>query len=416
MKMKTKALFLLIVILVTQSFFSSLSAQIVDADDRVVPRQGWYFGVEGGLPLGFSTFSSFGYDKTHFGFSGGIYAGYRFNPVLSAEVIAKYGKMTLTEQDCCAERNYWLGMDGVRYNAPVSGMEGWQYKDLQSRVNMGQYGARLNVNLLGFFNKTKDSRWSIALSPHIYGVSTKSSIQTVADGSDRIKGNTVWHLGYGGDLQVACQITRHLQLGIYSGATNFTGSRIDAMPIHLHKSNFVLESGIRLGFVFGKNKKKTVRMEPGPVICPEKIEEPISGEAQKEPVSVAPSENTTEPAEKEAGKVDSGSNEKAISFPDIYFGFNSKTILTSEENKLQEVLSILNDNPEIRIIVKGWCDSMGKPEVNKRYSEARAKSVQSWLVERGIAADRIESVGMGSDFSEADASKARRASTTIQKN
>lgn len=396
-------------ILAVQSLRSPLSAQNVSSDGEGMQRPGLYLGVEGGLPFGFSTFSSFGYDKIHIGWTGGIYFGYRFNPVLSAEVTAKYGAMTLTEQDCCAEMNYWLGMDGVRYEAPVSGMEGWKYEDLQSRVNMGQYGARLNVNLLGFFNRTKDSRWSVSLSPHIYGVSTKSNIQTIADGRDKVKGNTEWHLGYGGDLQVACHLTKNLQLGIYSGATNFTGSRVDAVPIHLHESNFVLESGIRLGFVFGKNKKKTVRTEPGPVICPERTEAPVAEEPQQDPVSIAPPENTTEPVDKTVSPAD-------ISFPDIYFGFNSRTILSSEENKLQEILSILNDNPEIRIIVKGWCDTMGRPDVNKRYSEARAEVVKSWLVERGIAAERIEATGMGSDFGETDAPKARRASTTIQKN
>lgn len=33
--------------------------------------QGWYVGIEGGMPFGFSTFSSFGHDKTHLGWAVG---------------------------------------------------------------------------------------------------------------------------------------------------------------------------------------------------------------------------------------------------------------------------------------------------------------------------------------------------------
>ena len=42
----------------------------------------WYIGIQGGVPFGVSTFSSFGADKTRAGYDIGLYAGYRFNPVL----------------------------------------------------------------------------------------------------------------------------------------------------------------------------------------------------------------------------------------------------------------------------------------------------------------------------------------------
>ncbi len=396
--MMKKVPILLLAFLLMQPFNSPLSAQDVATDKEVIPLRGWYLGIEGGVPFGISTFSSFGHDKTHLGWTGGLYGGYRFNPVLAAELTAKYGQTTLTARNCCVEQDYWLGMDGVRYNAAVLGMDSWNYRDLQSRINIGQYGARLNVNLLGLFSKTKYSRWSVALSPHVYAVSTKANIQTIADGENRLKESTQWHLGYGGDLQVAYHITRHLQLGIYSGITALTGSKMDGVPEYLHKNNFVWESGVRLGFVFGKNKKKAVSEEPTPVVCSEKTEAPIVAEPQKEPVTITSAEE-----------------EKAISFPNIYFDFNKKCISASEESKLQEILATLKENPEMKVTVKGWCDTKGSTSINKRYSEARAQAVKAWLVEQGISADRIETMGMGSDFNKADAAKARRASTENNK-
>ena len=400
--MKNKKVFSLLAIPAMLFFTAPLSAQNVttEKEDAALQR-GWYLGIEGGLPFGVSTFSSFGHDKTHLGWAGGLYGGYRFNSVLSAELAAKYGQMTLTARSCCAGRDYWLGMDGARYNASVTGMTSWNYRDLQSRVNIGQYGAILNVNILGLFNKTRYSRWSVSLSPHVYAVSTKTSIQTIADKTDRLRDNTKWHLGYGGDLQVACHLTRHLQLGIYSGVTVLTGCKMDAMPEYLHKNNFIWESGVRLGFVFGKSNKKAMKEETStaPVICPEDTEVPTVTEPQKEPVTVTVAEE-----------------EKTISFPDIYFAFNQKSISAPEEEKLKEILVVLQENPDMKVTVKGWCDTKGSSAVNKRYSEARAKVVKTWLTVHGIAADRIETVGMGSDFNEADAAKARRASTEKQNN
>ena len=236
--------------------FSFAKAEV--KEDGKTISQGWYVGIEGGMPFGFSTFSSFGHDKTHLGWAAGLYGGYRFNSIFSAELSAKYGEMNLSAQDCCVERNYWLGSDGVLYKAGVLGMDSWEYANLKSHVRMGRYGARVNVHLLGLFHQTADCRWDLAVSPHIYAVTTKADIQTIADDAKVMKGSTNWHLGYGADLQVGYQLTSCLKLGIYSGLTRLTGERMDGMPEHLHKNNFVWESGVRLGINLTKKKNKIV--------------------------------------------------------------------------------------------------------------------------------------------------------------
>ena len=78
--------------------FSFAKAEV--REDGKTGQQGWYVGVEGGMPFGFSTFSSFGHDKTQLGWAAGLYGGYRFNSLFSAELSAKYGEMNLSAQDC----------------------------------------------------------------------------------------------------------------------------------------------------------------------------------------------------------------------------------------------------------------------------------------------------------------------------
>ena len=394
---------LLIAILASVFPLSTMKAE--EGKDVLAPSQGWYVGIEGGMPFGFSTFSSFGHDKTHLGWAAGLYGGYRFNSIFSAELSAKYGEMNLSAQDCCVERNYWLGSDGVLYKAGVLGMDSWEYANLKSHVRMGQYGARVNINLLGLFPQTADSRWDLAVSPHIYAVTTKADIQTIADEAKVMKGSTNWHLGYGADLQVDYQLTSCLKLGIYSGLTRLTGERMDGMPEHLHKNNFVWESGIRLGFSFTKAKKRKM-METSTIPQPEVQQQLTTPEenTQQQDTAAKADKAETKVAEQDIAET------SEVKFPVIYFDFNSIAINPDEESKLNEILHILKENPDMKVTVTGWCDTRGSVAVNKRISRQRAETLKAWLVKKGIVASRISAAGKGSDGSR-EAPKARRVET-----
>lgn len=402
MNRSTTQIRLLVAVLVSILSFSFAKAEA--SDSNLPDSKGWYLGVDGGLPFGLSTFSSFGHDKTHLGWAAGIYGGYRFNPIFSAELSARYGEVNLSAQDCCVERNYWLGSDGMLYKASVLGMDSWEYAQLKSHVRMGWYGARVHVNLLELLRNTAHSRWTVAVSPHLYAVTTCADIQTLADHAEVMKGSTRWHLGYGASLQAGYQLTSNLNLGIYSGLTRLSGERMDGMPEHLHKNNFVWESGIRLGISFSKKKNKIVETPSVPqteVLHQDTILSENVNQKEKETVDKAETK-VVEQDIKEPVKV---------TFPVIYFSFNRITIRPSEVSKLKSILHILKENPEMKVTVTGWCDTRGSVAVNRRISRQRAQALKTWLVKRGIAASRISVVGKGSDGS-CEAPKARRVETT----
>ena len=293
------------------------------------------------------------------------------------------------------------------YNAGVLGMDSWEYANLKSHVRMGWYGARVNVNLLGLFHKTANSRWDLAVSPHIYAVTTKTDIQTIAEDAKVMKGSTNWHLGYGADLQVGYQLTSCLKLGIYSGLTRLTGERMDGMPEHLHKNNFVWESGVRLGINLSKKKNKVAETPSVP-----QKEVPQKEVLQQEPTSSSENVNQKETVDKaETRVVEQDLKESAkVTFPVIYFTFNSIDIQQNEETKLNAILKTLKENPNMKVTVTGWCDTKGSVAVNKRISRQRAEAVKTWLAKNGIEANRITAIGNGSDDTQ-DADKARRVET-----
>ena len=61
-------------------------------------------------------------------------------------------------------------------------------------------------------------------------------------------------------------------------------------------------------------------------------------------------------------------------------------------NLLADLLKL---NSNIRIRIEGHTDSEGDFEANQKLSENRSKSVRSFLVERGISAERLEVKGFG---------------------
>lgn len=235
----------------------AMSLLTVSAQDvqRSSMRPEWFAGISGEIPFGLSTFSSFGSDKTRAGWGVGAYAGRRFGSVVSAEVSLVAGRTSLSARKCCVERGYWLGLDGIRYEAPVVDMTGWNYSELKSSVFLVRMDARVNVNVLGFFSGTKDSPWAVELSPSLSVVSSKADISVIATGETVAKNDPCWNLGAGGRVQVRRSLGGNLEVSAYSGLTYLVGKRLDAMPEHQHHIGLLWENGIRFGVRFGAGKQ-----------------------------------------------------------------------------------------------------------------------------------------------------------------
>jgi outer membrane protein OmpA-like peptidoglycan-associated protein len=86
----------------------------------------------------------------------------------------------------------------------------------------------------------------------------------------------------------------------------------------------------------------------------------------------------------------------------ITFEKNKDIIRKSSFKTLDEAVQVMQDFPQLRLVIEGHTSSEGSRDLNLDLSDRRAKSVKQYMVEKGVAADRIDTKGYGPDQPIAD--------------
>ncbi len=81
----------------------------------------------------------------------------------------------------------------------------------------------------------------------------------------------------------------------------------------------------------------------------------------------------------------------------ITFDNDQATIRASSKKTLDDAAKVLTEYPDIRIEIAGHTDDTGDREHNVDLSRRRAEAVEKYLIDKGIAADRMETIGHGPD-------------------
>lgn len=79
----------------------------------------------------------------------------------------------------------------------------------------------------------------------------------------------------------------------------------------------------------------------------------------------------------------------------IFYDFDSATLRPESAEALDDLVKLLEDNPNITIEMASHTDRWGTEEYNLDLSERRAKSVIDYLVEHGIPSERLQHHGYG---------------------
>lgn len=81
----------------------------------------------------------------------------------------------------------------------------------------------------------------------------------------------------------------------------------------------------------------------------------------------------------------------------IFYDFDKATLRPESQTALDELVKLLNENPNVTIELSSHCDYKGSSAYNKLLAQRRAESVVNYLVDKGIARDRLSPVGYGKE-------------------
>ena len=79
----------------------------------------------------------------------------------------------------------------------------------------------------------------------------------------------------------------------------------------------------------------------------------------------------------------------------IFYDFDKATLRPESKDALDEMVQVLKDNPNVSIEMGAHTDRIGSDAYNDKLSERRAKSVIDYLIEHGVAAERLKHQGYG---------------------
>ena len=86
-----------------------------------------------------------------------------------------------------------------------------------------------------------------------------------------------------------------------------------------------------------------------------------------------------------------------VDFSPVYFGFDSTVVPQGELGKVDSVADHLKSRTERVVVVEGNCDERGSNEYNMALGDQRAIVIRNYLVQSGIAADRIQTRSYGEE-------------------
>lgn len=87
---------------------------------------------------------------------------------------------------------------------------------------------------------------------------------------------------------------------------------------------------------------------------------------------------------------------KEFILKNIFFSSNSFELKPESKTELTQLVDFLEKNPTLKLEIGGHTDNVGTDAANISLSEKRAKSVQDFLIERGVAKERLTFKGYGS--------------------
>lgn len=339
-----KNLLVIALLLCTMTSF----AQEIKEEAKDVFKPHWFMMIQGGVAhtLGEAKFKDLNSPAA------ALYFGYQFNPVVGL----RFGA------------SGWQAKGGWATTDPATT---YKFKFIQGNVDVmanlsnwfGGYKAQRAVSFYGFlggaYNYAYDNDEAVALTAKGY------DLRYIWDDS---KSFVMGRGGLGMDIRIIDQLFFNIEAN-----ANITSDHFNSKKAGNPDWQFNLLGGfnIKLGKTY--THYDAVYYEPTP--APKEEPKPVVKKEEPKPVE--------KPVVKEEVKP---------LIENIFFEINKSVIRTSEEQKINDIVSYMTKYPESKISVIGYADAKtGNEAINQRLSKERAAAVVKALQNKGIAADRISS-------------------------
>ncbi|MDR8393547.1 OmpA family protein [Aliifodinibius sp. S!AR15-10] len=111
------------------------------------------------------------------------------------------------------------------------------------------------------------------------------------------------------------------------------------------------------------------------------------------PNVAGPSSNNGCPEKKELSSVVKQDLKTIID--NLQFSTGGANIAPVSYDELDRLAEIMTEDPDLRLIIRGYTDNVGDPNTNLKLSVARANAVKEYLVARGVNTNRVFAFGYG---------------------
>ena len=353
----------------------------------------WSLGLNGGISIFRGDMVSFSADKTYLGGQGGLQLGYQLTPTFGLSLTADMGQGKGSAKKW--EKEFKIYPTGESYYGTLPEEGFAYYNDVYSKVKYFTIGLHGDFNVNNFFGKKELRRWTVLLSPAVYLQKFSPKLYKKEDDKRFDASSTLdndMNLGLGGDIALRYRASKHIDLQLKSGVTWIANNNFDGVATCCSsKYNWLANLSVGVVWKMGNNKKKEnlmyapARSEP-PVTLPVKEEtRPVVKEERK------PVENVV--------KVETSAKTFPV-LPTIHFQRNLAVIDTVRfAGELSRIVEVLKEFPGVKVDIRGYTDHTGTDRVNLPLSLRRAEALKSYLVGKGVSADRMRAFGEGKDMS-----------------
>lgn len=168
-----------------------------------------------------------------------------------------------------------------------------------------------------------------------------------------------------------------------------------------------MQYGLGLRFRLGGQRAVAA---PVPVVVEAVTEEVVTAPEPQQPVVA------TEPAAPVAPVVPPTPEKLPSAQATVHFAFNTYELDVLDRGQLQQLAEQLRGRKVDKVVISGYTDNIGTPEVNKRFAMARAQNVKRYLISQGVQPDviQIQDLGAADPAANNDSAEGRALNRRVQ--